>query len=112
MGLARTEYGLGHLDESLSTWKEARALSPDDPDISIGIAMVYIRRGDFEDSASELEKLASRENAPPSTFYYLGHSLMRLGRREEAKRAFEHFLDTWNGDEKLSDEVREILVTL
>jgi Flp pilus assembly protein TadD len=67
---------------------------------------------EFEKAVSVLEKLRSREDSPPQTLYYLGHSLMRVGRREEAKAAFEQFLDEWRGDEELAAEVRDILVTL
>ena len=110
--LARTEYELNNLEESLEAWNRARALSPEDPDIDLGIAMVHIRMRNFEASVSVLEKLAARDDFPPRTCYYLGHSLMRLGRRDEARKSFELFLEKWQGDEDLVGEVREILVTL
>lgn len=112
IGLARTEYELGHLEESLEAWKDARAMAQDDPEIELGLAIIYIRMRDFETAVSVLEKLKTTEDAPPTTNYYLGHSLMRLGMREEARKAFEEFLVDWQGNEELADEVRELLVTL
>lgn len=112
LGLARTEYELDNLQGSLEAWKKARVLTPEDPVIDLGIAMIYIRTRDFDQAVTVLEALRARGDAPPRTLYYLGHSLMRAGRREDARRAFELFLLKWNGDEAMADEVREILVTL
>jgi tetratricopeptide (TPR) repeat protein len=111
-GLARTDYELDDLKGSLEAWNEAKKLDAGDPEIDLGTAMVYIRTRDFEKAVSVLQKLRAREGYPPRALYYLGHSLMRLGRREEAREAFEAFLDEWRGDEALASEVRDILVTL
>jgi Flp pilus assembly protein TadD len=111
-GLARTDYELDDLEESLEAWNRARALTPDDPEIDLGISIIHIRTRNFEKAVSILEKLSARDDAPPRTFYYLGHSLMRLGRREEARESFELFLVKWQGDEALAGEVRELLITL
>ncbi len=111
-GLARTEYELDYLEESLEAWNRARALAPDDPEIDLGIAIIHIHTRNFEEAVTVLEKLRARDNAPPRTLYYLGHALMRLGRRDEARKSFAMFLVKWQGDEALADEVREILVTL
>jgi len=110
--LARTEYESDKLEESLEAWEKARALSPDDPEIELGIAMIHIRMKNFEEAVSVLEKLSTSDDAPQMAFYYLGHSLMRLGRRDEARRSFELFLAEWQGDDAIADKVREILITL
>ncbi len=112
VGLARTEYELDHLEDSMEAWKSARALSPDDPEIPLGIAMIYLRTRKFEEAESVLEKLQATGKAPYRTLYYLGHSYMRLGERSKARRSFEQFLDKWQGDEELANEVRDILITL
>ena len=112
IGLAKTEYELNNLDESLEAWKRGQELSPDNAEIVLGIAVVHIHMRDFEKATAVLEKLEETGNAPPRTQYYLGHSLMRLGRRDEARRSFQLFLEKWQGDDKLADEVRDILVTL
>ncbi len=112
IGLAKTEYELDNLDGSLEAWKRGLELSPDNAEVVLGISVAYIQMRDFEEATAILEKLEATGNAPPRTQYYLGHSLMRLGRRDEARRAFQMFLEKWNGDEALADEVREILVTL
>lgn len=112
IGLARTEYALNNLDGSLESWQKARILSPVNPEIDLGIAMIHIRTRDFEEAVSVLEKLRARDDSLPRTLYYLGHSLMRVGRRDEARKSFELFLLKWNGDEALIKEVRDILVTL
>jgi len=111
-GLARTEFELDHLDESLKAWDRAKALDPDDPEIDLDMAVTYIRKRDFEKAASILEKLKTKEDAPPRTLYYLGHSYMRLGRTDEARQSFMLFLDRWQGDDSLAQEVRDILITL
>ena len=111
-GLARTDYELDNIEESLEAWSRARTLTPDDPEIDLGIAIIHIRTRNFEEAVSVLEMLTARDDAPARTFYYLGHSLMRLGRRDEARESFELFLVKWQGDEALADEVRELLITL
>jgi len=111
-GLARTEFELGRLDEALKAWNRAKALDPEDPEIDLGLAVTYIRDRQFEKALSVLEKLKTKDDTPPRTYYYLGHSYMRLGRTDDARKSFMMFLDKWHGDESLSEEVREILVTL
>lgn len=111
-GLARTRFELEDMNGSLEAWREAARLEPSDPETALGISVVHLRQREFEKAAAVLETLASRPDAPPRTMYYLGHTLMRLGRLAEAKRAFERFIDTWQGEPALLDEVREILVTL
>jgi len=111
-GLARTRFELDDLPGSLEAWDQARKLAPGDGDVELGIAVVYIKQRDFEKAVSVLEPLSRRSDAPPRTLYYLGHSLMRIGRSAEAKRVFQRFIDTWQGEPALADEVRDILVTL
>lgn len=112
IGLAQTCFKTGQLEKSLEAWNSARALTPEDPEIDLGIGIVYLNSKRFEEAAALLERLRDRGDSPPRTMYYLGHAKMRLGKKAEAREAFEEFIRTWQGDKALIDEVNEILVTL
>ncbi len=111
-GLADTFFQTGEYDKSMEAWQNAAGLSPGDPDIDLGISMVYINTKHPESAVPILEKLRQTENAPSRTLYYLGHALMRSGQKEKAREAFKEFIVIWEGNNGLIDEVNKILLTL
>jgi tetratricopeptide (TPR) repeat protein len=111
-GLGETRFKKGKYDKSLEAWKKISSISPMDLEARLGISMVYINTGRAEEASDILSSLADEENSPPRTLYYLGHALMRTGNRDDAREAFEKFLNSWKGDRTLIDEVKDIIVTL
>ena len=111
-GLAETRFKKGNYDKSLKTWEKVSSISPMDMEARLGTGMIYINTGRSEEAASLLKTLAEEENSPPRTLYYLGHALMRTGKKTEARESFEEFLKTWEGDRALISEVEDIIVTL
>ncbi|MBU8922766.1 MAG: tetratricopeptide repeat protein [Bacteroidales bacterium] len=111
-GLAETRFKKGNYEKSLVAWKRISSISPMDLETQLGKSMVYINTGRSEEAVSILETLAEKESSPPRTLYYLGHALMRTGKKNEARESFEEFLKTWQGDHALIAEVNDIIVTL
>ncbi|MCK4537565.1 MAG: tetratricopeptide repeat protein [Candidatus Krumholzibacteria bacterium] len=111
-GLAETRFKRGDYDKSLKTWKEISSISPMNMEAKLGIGMIYINTGRSEEAESILGALAEEEDFPPRTLYYLGHALMRTGKKAEARESFEEFLKTWEGDRALISEVKDIIITL
>ncbi|UCD18948.1 MAG: hypothetical protein JSU64_05850, partial [candidate division WOR-3 bacterium] len=64
------------------------------------------------EAVKKLEEVARMPDSPPRTQYYLGHAYLRSGKNEEARAAFESFLETWQGDRQLILEVRKLLNSL
>jgi len=59
-----------------------------------GLGLVYFRRGDYENSAKELQAAVLSGAGPdPTDFYVLGADLESLDRYKEAEEAFRHCAD-------------------
>jgi E3 SUMO-protein ligase RanBP2 len=75
--------------ERLASLKELLKENPNDAFVHYGIADTYYKLGELEKSIEHIEaylKLADDEGA---VYRIWGHSLLRLGRTQEAKEVFE-----------------------
>ena len=74
---------------------------------------VLASRARFQEEAVRiLRELANESDAPQRTLYYLGHAYVRTGDTEAAVETFNRFMETWEGDPRLLEEVGEIVKTL
>ena len=85
--------------------------NPKDSFIHYGIANEYYKLGQFEECIKEIDtylKLADDEGA---VYRMLGNSLLRLDRREEARRAFERGVEAAerHAHPGMAEEFRELL---
>lgn len=75
--------------ERLASLKQLLTENPNDAFVHYGIADTYYKLGELESCLEHIEaylKLADDEGA---VYRIWGHSLLRLGRVEEARKAFE-----------------------
>ena len=73
----------------LEALKEMLEKDPNDSFVRYGLANEYYKANRLDECVEQIEaylKLADDEGA---VYRMLGHSLLRLGRRDEARRAFE-----------------------
>ena len=111
-GLAQTYVKIKQWSEAKEAISRALALSPDDPEMTLDRGLVELNTGAPAEAVLDFKKVESRSDAPPITFYYLGHAYLRSGDREKARAAFQRFLDKGQGDKALLEETKIILSTL
>jgi len=111
--------GLGEAFLKQKKWQDAAeatakalAIDPNDLEAMLDHALVAMNTGEFETAVREFEAVHSRPDAPQITLYHLGHAYMRLGKKTEARIAFQQFIDTWQGNPALLDEAKSILARL
>jgi tetratricopeptide (TPR) repeat protein len=90
---------LGDLDEHHRRWLDAlvhrRAamdLSPDNSSLERDLARTLLRSQRGDEAVEVLSRAASRSPVHPLVWYELGITLDGLGRADEARRAYDHFL--------------------
>ncbi len=112
---------LGHLalrqgdaDEAFDLYSKALELA-DEPEIRVGLAAVHLERGELRAALDDLETVFDRcpgRPLPRGTEALAGEALLRLGRADEARRAFEHHLERLGPDARivarLADCYREL----
>jgi tetratricopeptide (TPR) repeat protein len=111
-GLAETYVRTKKWSEASPAVSKALALNPDDMELYIDRARVELNAGDFAAAAADLEKVERSPDAPPITFYYLGHAYLRSGDRAKARAAFERFIEKGQASKSLIEEAKTILSTL
>jgi tetratricopeptide (TPR) repeat protein len=77
-----------NLSEALSFALKANALKPDNGYIVDTVAWIYYVMGDIKKSLPLLEKAANLSEEDPVIMEHLGDALSKLGRLDEAKRAY------------------------
>ncbi len=86
------EVWAGSLDDAMSLFLRARALSPRDPTaffVLTGLAMASLMSGDCEEGVAWASEAAAVYASWDATFFVLGLSLAHCGRLHEAQHAFQ-----------------------
>ncbi len=91
---------------------QAARIDPSDPETLLHRAAVRMGAGDPAGAVDAIETLRANPKYPPIADYYLGHAHLRLGDNVQARTAFQRFIDTWEGDQALTDEARTTLEDL
>src|SRR5262245_10147660 len=103
-GLARAEWELGHTAEALRLVEEALAAAPDFPVALILRGMIHSQGGEDEAAVAVLRRVRPGSPAEQEiVLYHLALSLGRLGRSEEAKKAFAELSAVQNAVRFLTD---------
>jgi tetratricopeptide (TPR) repeat protein len=111
-GLAQTYVREKKWSDANEAISKALVLDPDDGEMILDRGFVKLNAGDPAAAVRDLEEVANRSDAPPITFYYLGHAYLRSGDREKARIAFRRFVDRGQGDKALLEEAKILLPTL
>lgn len=110
--LGRTYAKKKEWDKALDAFEKALVLDPEDEASILGASFALMNSGRFDEAIKRLEKLLSRSDTPPMTYYYLGHAYMRASLPKEASDSFRTFIETWNGDVRLLEEASGIIQSL
>lgn len=72
------------------------------------MGMFSMQSGQFDKAIGRFESVLEQNENMEAALFYTAQSQMELGDREVAKKYFERFLEV-SADEKLKDEVRELI---
>jgi len=91
--LAGRSYRAGDVDSALKSAKKALHLDPDLYAALDLLAEICFRNGQYEEAVAYLSRLRERPDFP-STNFNLALAHLKLGRKREALKSFQDFLDT------------------
>lgn len=83
------EASSGDFERSVRALEKARALAPDELQVTVNLAQVHLHRGKASDALDLLDPLASRFGANPAAQKLYGTALLEAGRDREAVTALE-----------------------
>lgn len=87
LGYAKLERG-EDLDEAEAMIRKASALAPEDASITDSLGWALFKRGRFADAIETLQRAAAKDPGQPEIHEHLGDALYSIGRRYEARFAW------------------------
>jgi E3 SUMO-protein ligase RanBP2 len=95
----------------LEALKALLADNPTDAFVHYGIANEYYKAGQLEECVSTIHQYLKLADDEGAVYRMLGHSLLRLGRKDEAKVAFEEGIKAAekHGHPSMAEEYREVI---
>jgi tetratricopeptide (TPR) repeat protein len=87
LGYAKLERG-EDLDSAEAMIRKASGLAPDDASITDSLGWALYKRGRFADAIETLQRAAARDPQQPEIHEHLGDALYAIGRRYEARFAW------------------------
>ncbi|MEO8547401.1 MAG: tetratricopeptide repeat protein [Sphingomicrobium sp.] len=97
LGYAKLERG-EDLDAAEAMIRKASALAPDDASITDSLGWALYKRGRFADAIETLERAAAKDPQQPEINEHLGDALYSIGRRYEARFAWNAALISADDD--------------
>ena len=97
--LAVTYYQMQRLPDAEQSLKSGLKLAPDDAQLNYLLGIVYLQLARFDDSGIYLLKANKLDPALPEPYYGLGALYKQQGKRDEAIKAFEKFLEIGPGQD-------------
>ncbi|GAA2826454.1 AAA family ATPase [Nonomuraea rubra] len=98
----------GYLADAEAEFRAALALSPQDPELIIGLADAFIRQSGFGEAMAALEPLLATPGYPPAAGVLAARAL--LGEGDTAKAAYRYFEAT-SRDASVADQELEAKIT-
>ena len=92
IALARTNLGLGKLDDAWKNLKTAGSLNAGLPDAYVYRGAYYIQKNDNKKAIDELERAISLDEKNVYAHYYAGHAYLRSGNPARAVEMFKIFI--------------------
>ncbi|HEY8430909.1 MAG TPA: tetratricopeptide repeat protein, partial [Sandaracinaceae bacterium] len=86
--LAGVYFRLGVYPTAIELWCRLAEQFPDDPTLHVNLGLAYFKTGQPEDAREHLERALALDPDHERAWGYLGLTLWRLGRANEAREAF------------------------
>ncbi len=106
LGISYLHERSGNLERALEQVKEAANLFPEDRDIHLRSAEIYIRARRFDEAGASLRKVLEAEPANIKARRLLGDMYLKEGDREKAWTEYLPVLDEMILDEKYDDAIK------
>ena len=90
-GLIHSLQQLGDLKETERMLKKARKKFPNEPRLLYEYGQFYLKQGQFEHAARELEQAIARDSTLVQAYYALASAYFRLGRQEAGEKAMQYY---------------------
>ena len=97
--LGVTYYQLQRLSDAEQSLKTGLQLAPDDAQLNYLLGIIYLQMARYSDSGVYLLKANELDPNLPEPYYGLGVLYRQQGKRDEAIRAFERFLELGPGQD-------------
>ncbi|HSW49349.1 MAG TPA: tetratricopeptide repeat protein [Bryobacteraceae bacterium] len=100
--------------ERLQALKDILAQNPADALARYGLAMEYIKAGEFDLATAEFRLLTALKPDHAYAYFHAGQTLEKLGRREEARQTYREGVEAAGrkGDAHARDELQAALDAL
>ncbi|MBI4042618.1 MAG: tetratricopeptide repeat protein [Deltaproteobacteria bacterium] len=89
IGLARIYTQYRRYDEALEEYSKAQQLAPSDAEIKVGIARLYLEKGDPQQAVAHLERIAAKHPEYTEAFIQLGLAHSAAGNKADALAALK-----------------------
>jgi tetratricopeptide (TPR) repeat protein len=89
IGLASCLHSQGHSDEAVQELESALSETPRDYDLLLLMANIRLEQNRLEEALATARRATAIDSLRPDAEYLLGLTLRRLGREDEAARAFQ-----------------------
>jgi predicted Zn-dependent protease len=101
-------------DERLSSIRKYVESRPEEAFPRYGLAMEYAKAGQLDEAHSQFEELRRRHPDYVATYYHHGMLLIKMGRKEDARRTWEEGIQicTRKGDLHTRGEIEAALMEL
>lgn len=95
----------------LERLEEFLAANPNDAFIRYGLAQEYAKQGQAEKAVEQFREILGRNADYKAAYYHLGQALEKLGRLDEARRAYEQGIEVTGrlGDQHARSELQAAL---
>ncbi|HKP53502.1 MAG TPA: DUF2298 domain-containing protein [Chloroflexia bacterium] len=89
----------GKPDEALKAWASATEASPNDPAAHNKLGIAYLDRRNYDKAKEEFETVVRIDQAWTEGWFHLGETYERMGKRDDARNAFQSTIDNARNDE-------------
>lgn len=116
-------YNVGRLDDAIAQYEEALKLAPNDADIHSNLAAAYVQQAQaggaqldaalLEKATAEYKKAVAIDPELAEAYFGLGVISLALGKNDEARQAFESFIQYDDGqDARATSQAQQYLEQL
>jgi predicted Zn-dependent protease len=97
----------------IETFKQMLESDPENAQVRFGLANEYLKAGQYEEAIAALEDYLQRADDEGAAFGMMARALEKVGRREDARRAYERGIEASqkHGHPSMAEDYRMTLAT-
>lgn len=98
---------LGDTEEALAEYERALRINPDHLDAIFNRGSIRTERGLLDGALADFSRLLEFDEYRPRSLFFIGLIYEKKGDKEAAIKKYSEFLSTWEGEEKMRNDVQE-----